>query len=305
MKNNRLNIFILLVLLLLTAGAGTYVTFIEQPGELVRTDEAEKALALERSELSQLAMFEGRMRQGISYAAQRSQARYKTMQDSLTTADVVDYVNNSANQAFSSFDVEFAGTHSGPSHQYHSFKIRGSGRFEHLYDFLWQMENNMDLYRIQDLVVEAGGEESKGEVQFTMGLLAYFGAAAVMSAPEEAIAISSVDSRSMPMLPEEVLPARRLGLDPFSPLRTPAAVSSGNDLFSLRSATLISVLGEVAVFDRGGKLVRVNAGEAVQEGLVAEVDAARSRVVVTDRAGDRIVFTMKMTDLPFRRRSST
>jgi hypothetical protein len=308
MTNTRANILLLFVLWLLLAGAGTYVTFVDQPEELVITDEAEKALAIERAELRDLAMLEGRMRQEISYAAQRWQARYKTVPGTLTTPDVIAYVNESAPPGISSFNVEFAGTHAGQSHHYHAFNIRGSGTFEHLYDFLWQMENTRDLYRVEDLVVEAEGAEPSRDVQFTMRLLSYFGAAAIMSAPEGTVSkddagtLIAANDRAAPMLPADVLPARRPGLDPFSPMRTtPTVAPAGSVLFSLRSAALVFILGEVAIFERGGKQVRVTVGLAVREGMVTAVDAVRSRVVVTDDAGHQSVFTMDMPDPLYRR----
>lgn len=299
MRSKQTNITVLLALWLVTIGGGTYVTFFKQPDELVKIDEAENALALDRSEFRNLALLEGNMREGIQFATHRWEARYKNIGDSLSTADVMGYVNRFADSGFHSFGVEFSGLHSGPNHQYYSFGVRGSGPFSHLYDFVWQMENNGDLYRVEDLVIDQAPGGSSGDVQFTFRLLAYFGTSAAISATAVSRTVATdaavFENTDLPKVPDDVLPARRLSLDPFAGATTePSAAEKGNgapsssgaDLFSLRAAKLVSIIGNVAMFDRSGSIRKVQAGDVVREGRVVRIDPSRQRVTVDGSSGE-------------------
>lgn len=298
MRSKQTNIVVLLALWMVTIGAGTYVTFFQQPEKLIKVDEAENALALERSEFRNLALLEGRMREEIQFATHRWEARYKNIGDSLSTADVVGYVNKFADRGFRSFGVEFSGLHFGPNHQYYAFAVRGSGPFNHLYDFVWHMENNRDLYRVEDLVIDQASGGSAGDVQFTFRLLAYFGTSAAISAAavsRTVVADATIsDSTGLPMVPDDVLPARRLAVDPFAagavqpaPTQTAgnAPSSPGANLFSLRDAKLVSIIGEIAMFDRSGSVKKVQVGDVVREGRVVQIDPSRQRVTIDGPSG--------------------
>lgn len=306
MQKKRNNIAILLALWIVTVGAGTYATFFKQPEELVRIDAAESALALERSEFRDLSLLEGRMREEIQFATYRWQARYKNIGDSLSTADVIAYVNKFAD-GFSGFNVEFGGIHAGQSHQYYAFSVNGTGPFNQLYDFVWQMENHRDLYRIEDLVVDGDSGGSSGDVQFTFRLLAYFGTSAAVSATAVSKTVAAVsEDADVPMVPEDVLPARRLSMDPFTavgkhpekPEEAGTAPSlARTNLPSLRSGTFISVVGNVAVFDFNGEVKKVQKGDIVQEGRVLSVDPRHQRVTVEGASGSPVHIDMQMEPL--------
>ena len=293
MRNKRTNIVVLLALWIVTIGGGTYLTFFQQPGRIVKVDEAESALALQRSEFRNLALLEGKMREEIQFATHRWEARYKNIGDSLSTADVVGYVNKFADRGFHSFGVEFSGLHFGQNHQYYAFAVRGTGPFTHLYDFIWHMENNRDLYRVEDLVIDQAAGGSAGEVQFTFRLLAYFGTSAAISAAAVSKTVTAnaalSDSTDVPMVPEDVLPARRLAMDPFAAAAAksasmetagPAPSSHGANLYSLRDAKLISMVGEIAMFERNGSVRTVKVGDVVREGRVVRIDPSRQRVTI-------------------------
>lgn len=333
MRSKRLNIIILLALWAFTVGAGTYFTFFAQRTRLAQIDEAEKALHIQRSEFRDLSLLEGKMREEIRFAAHRWQARYKNVGDSLSTADVIEYVNRFADLGFTTFNAEFTGVHSAPHHQYYTFALRGDGPFEHLYDFIWHMENNRDLYRIEDVVINRASESESGDVQFTMTLQAYFGTSAAVSAaavsrsvslhpdapahstdPSSSATSSAVElsvatvDADLPMVPDSVLPARRLRVDPFGGHRpnaaiTPAGgepVSPGRGLYSLGEAELISIVGSVALFNRAGEIRKVQVGDKVREGKVVRVDPERQRVTVEEWSGVTAQFDMKLEPL-FRR----
>lgn len=307
MHKKRNNIAVLIALWIVTAGAGTYATFFKQPEALVRIDAAESALALERSEFRDLSLLEGRMREEIQFATYRWQARYKNIGDSLSTADVIAYVNKFAD-GFSGFNVEFGGIHAGPSHQYYAFSVNGTGPFNQLYDFVWQMENNRDLYRVEDLVIDRQGGSS-GDVQFTFRLLAYFGTSAAVSATavSKTLATSIVVSENsdVPMVPDDVLPARRLSMDPFAAAGKAesreeagaAPSSSPTNLPSLRDAKFISIVGNVAVFDFNGDIRKVQKGDIFREGRVLSVDPRRQRVNVEGASGRPVHIDMEMEPL--------
>ena len=295
----RLNILILSILCILTAGAGTYVTFIRQPNELVQADEAERALAMERSELLGLTTSESRMRQEIQYASHRWHARYKNVEDSLSTADVVDYVNRFAESGFDMLNVEFGGHHHGLNHQYYAFNVTGKGPFEHVYDFIWHMENNKRLYRIEDLMIDDARMDSSQGVQFSFRLLAYFsvpGSMTATDATDAAVFPETAASLDHPIVPEEVLPARRLAINPFSFTRPASSTSSEKGLrsalFSLEASRLVSIAGSRAAFESAGKIRQLTVGDQVREGEITDVDAGRQTVTVTDSRGANHIYRM-------------
>ncbi|MEM8558699.1 MAG: hypothetical protein AAGG50_12835, partial [Bacteroidota bacterium] len=76
--------------------------------------------------------------------------------------------------------------------------------------------------------------------------------------------------------------------NPFYPLILEALPPNTDDLVDVEGNALVSVVGEVAVFERGGVLRSLRVGDRVYLGRIAAIDTEKARVVANlNRGGIR------------------
>src|SRR5690606_25127748 len=161
----------------------------------------------------------------------------------------------------------------------------GRGYFGALYRFVWNVENGRGLYRVRSLDLKAAVEEDSNTetgiprrrdvVDFSMTLDAYFGGADGMSAPDAFVTV-----------PDYVLPAKTPVADPVYPLIFASLPPNTDNLVDVENDSLVSVIGQVAVFrdDLGARPVRE--GDRVYLGTITRVDPNEAHVVADLHKGE-------------------
>ena len=277
-SNDTLNTLVLTALLALVVGLGVYITQKKQPEQLELLEQEETALHMKEAELADLLVEQAETREVADDAMRRWNSRYKVLPQMITSPSVVNYLNDLSREGFHTFDVSLGGIIRHQGFNTLSYSISGTGFFEALYRFIWEVENGRALYRINDLsVTEITHDEPNPTteiprrmqlVQFSMNLLAYFGGEDGLSSPDISMEI-----------PLEMLPPQSTTGNPFFPLILADLPPNTDNLVDLENDELISVIGEVAVFRSSMGPRPVREGERVYLGRIVQVDAARARVV--------------------------
>ncbi len=279
MSNDTLNTLVLSVVLALIVGFGFYVTQQKQPERLERLEKEETALRLRKAEVEELLVEKSGSASRADAALRRWNSRYKVLPEHLTSPAVVEYLNAlSGGGGFRRFDIALAGITRNEAFSMLTYNVEGQGRFDALYGFIWNLENGRGLYRVRNLGVEAVVVEVPNEetgvarredlVAFTLSVNAYFAGADGMSAPD-----------SFVVVPDAVLPARTLAYNPFYPLVLEALPPNTDNLVDVEGDSLVSLVGQVAVFrdELGARPVR--AGDRVYLGRITDIDPNEARLV--------------------------
>ena len=155
MSNDTLNTIVLSVVLLLVTGFGTYMTQKKQPARLERLEQEETALRLRQAEIEELLVEKAGSSERAEDALRRWNSRYKVLPEHLTSPAVVEYLNALSSTGFRKFNVSMGGLARGADYSTLSYSVQGEGYFGSLYQFIWNVENGRGLYRVQNLDVEA------------------------------------------------------------------------------------------------------------------------------------------------------
>jgi hypothetical protein len=215
----------------------------------------------------------------------RWRARYKYIPTSLKTPDIIQYLEGLSKTGFEQFDVKMASRTTAANFSYYMFDVSGTAYYRSLYDFVWQIENNREFYQISDMDVahtnvfetnQATGLQARRDmVNFSLKLKVFFAGTEGMSATAEEL---------IP-IPQELLPARRLPNDSFYPIVRTDLPPNDQLLVNIEEATLISIVGDRAIFqDKTGQHI-VREGDAIYLGQIVKIDPTQSTVRATLNKG--------------------
>lgn len=281
---------VLAVCWVLVVGVGIYLTFVRQPSELQRLEDAVQVERLKRAEVASLLDELMSSREEAEAAVQRWHVRYKTIPDTLTSPAVVGQLTRLTQGGFKSADVAYEGVVQQPDVSYHSFRVQGEGYFTSLYRFIWELENSRPLYRIDGLTLdhidlmtdhpETGREQMLVMVSFTLNVRAYYGGTDVAQAPPIALAQLDGEFPKGAQVPVGLLPNERPAVNPFFPGIMDQLPPNTHGLVDVEAAQLVSIVGNEAVFKDASGYRAVGVGEDVYLGQVVEVDPTAEQVVV-------------------------
>ena len=284
MSNDVINTLLLSTFLAVAVGGGYYVTQKEQPAELAAVEAEIEAIENRDVQVETLIAQEATASEEAAATLARWNTRYKVLPTSLSSPDVVAYLNALSSRGFQRFDLSLTGVTPGPTASFYTYQVTGEAYFESLYAYIWHVENSRGLYRVRDLSVKkkvttvGGAEGSPGRqvilAEFAMAVDAYFSSNPDVSAPDSAV-----------VPPKEAFPARRAAVNPFFPFILEELPANVDDLVEPETDPLVSVIGGTAVFDRGGELRQLRAGDRVYLGRIGNVDPQRARVVVDYNRG--------------------
>ncbi|NND71652.1 MAG: hypothetical protein HKN43_08735 [Rhodothermales bacterium] len=290
MSNIAYNIIILAFLAALVTAGGIYVTFVKQPKEIEKLEQTEKVARLKEAEVSALIAEENTSSKAAKEAINKWRARYKVIPAKLTSADVVNFVNQRSLSGFKTFDIEVEGNTSTQDFRYYTLKLSGRGYYNSLYKFIWEVENHRDFYRIRDLQLdqmdlltkdeETGNNKMQVMVSFKMKLDAYYGGASGLSAPigdpmsEDEILPTSASNVDLPPVPSGVLPKSRPEINPFYPLILDEVPPNTYERLNMDEAVLVSIVGNEAIMQAGEAYFQLRVGDLVYLGEITRVDAS-------------------------------
>jgi Tfp pilus assembly protein PilO len=278
MQNSMANTLVLVVLALIVAGAGYYVTEVRQPAEMQMIEDQAKEMRLRyaRAEalLSQSTESEGQADQVVK----RWKARYKIIPQTIETPDIVDYLERLTSRGFEDFSISLKGASRKQNVSHYTFSLRGTGFFKNVYELIWHLENNREFYHIHDISLTATTDTDKNTqtglkrrqdvVDFSMNLDAFFAGSEGVSAP---------DSPLLPV-PVAMLPKPAPWHNSFYPVVRTDLPPNDRQLIDVEQALLVSVIGNKAVFQDELGLREVVEGDEVYLGRIVMIDPSRAKV---------------------------
>ena len=291
------SVIVMAVLWVIAIGVGVYILRAKN-ADLDQAIRAEKVARLKKAELDELFLQETRSEAAAKDATRRWFARYKIIPEELKSPEVIGYLNSLTQAGFKNFDVTASGTHIDPDYSYHSYSVEGRGYFSSLYGFVWDIENNRNFYRINNLTLdeidlitedrETGKPEMHVMVSFRMQLSAYFSGTEGVSAPEdlfsellEGEALPTGWSSELPPVPKDILPDDSPAINPFYPgiLKNIPPNTEGYLELENGNTELISIVGGKAAFKDGNGYHQLGIGDPVYLGQITDIDPIEGRVV--------------------------
>jgi len=173
-------------------------------------------------------------------------------------------------------DMIFQGTQSRPNYGFNVYNLRGEAPFENLYRFIWYLENDRKLYKVQNLMLKGlevaptDKDEGKIVVTFDMAVHAYFSAVSELS--------SSLGERS--------LTPNSLNVDPFAPVISSGIPPNIRTLVEIERSDLKAVIpGKAFVLDQNNTIKALREGDEVYLGYVTRIDPEAGRIECTLNKG--------------------
>ena len=290
------SVLVMVALWAITIGIGIYVLRAKNL-DLDQAMRAEKVARLKKAELEDLFLQETRSETAALDATRRWFARYKIIPEELKSPEVIGYLNQLTQSGFKNFDVRSTGTKVSEDYNYHTYSVEGRGYFSSLYGFVWDIENNRNFYRIENLTLDeidlitedkkSGKERLQIMVSFRMDLSAYFSGAEGVSAPEdlfselmEGESLPSGWSSQLPPVPKDILPDESPAINPFYPGILKSIPPNTNGLLEIEDTNteLISIVGGKAVFRDHTGFRTLSNGDAIYLGQITDIDPVEGRV---------------------------
>lgn len=271
------NSIVLGVLFLLIIGIGTYIRAFNLPKKVKAI---QKQIALIDEELQNTPNLVNQFND-LSTLLTETQKRWENRNKDIPPVDVT-------SQSYAYFsrlidlsgeiklDMLFQGTQTRPNYGFNVYNLRGEAPFENLYRFMWYLENDRKLYKIQTLnlkgveVAPTEKEEGKIMVTFTMVVNAFFSSVAELS--------SSLGERS--------LTPNGLNVDPFAPVISSGIPPNTRELVEVERSDLKAVIpGKAFVLDQGNVIRTLREGDEVYLGYVTKIDPEGGRLEATLNKG--------------------
>lgn len=173
-------------------------------------------------------------------------------------------------------DMVYTGTTSQANYGYNTYVLKGEAPFDNLYRFIWYLENDRRLYKIQTIalkgleVAPTDEEEGKVLVTFDMNVQAFFSSVAELS--------SSLGERQR--VPNV------LAADPFEPVISAGLPPNIDGLVEIERSDLKAVIpGKAFVLDQNNTIRTMHEGDEVYLGYVTRVVPDEGRIECTLNKG--------------------
>ena len=276
---------ILSIVLLLLAGlvgfSGHKLTGKDQKQDKVleQINNSEKLARVQLMQITSLINEEAKSSDDANNLVRRWKSRYKIIPETLSSADVVQFIEGLTSNGFESSQIIIQATNRTEDFQFHEIVMEGTCSFDALYSLVWHLENDRDFLRVFDLdlnQVEVSKESTNPQddeviiqmVKFSMDIHAYFGGAEGLSAERE------LEHR----VPVSLFPRSRPAHNSFKALITSELPPNSRNLVDVEKDELISVVGQRAIFKtkNGNRVLAV--GEDVYLGNISEIDPVGGKV---------------------------
>lgn len=295
MKKLGSNEILLIVGWLLVAGTGTYLTFFQQANEIEHLEREVRLEEKKQADLTALLAEMASTKEKADEVITKWRARYKVFPKTISTPQIVGYLNELTQRGFKSFDITSGGAQSQENYSYHTFRATGRGYYSSLYQFIWELENSREFYRVRDLQLshldlrttddETGRKDMQILVTFDMSIDAFFGGPEGISADEAAPLVAEQErlpvgrTNEQISVPADVLPEKRPATDPFYPIIMESLPPNERGLVDVEQDEFVSIVENKAVFKTGDGYVMRGKGDDVYLGRIVEVDPRTGKVV--------------------------
>jgi hypothetical protein len=271
------NSMILGILLLLIIGVGTYIRAFNLPRKAKQIERELKKIDDELQNTPNLVNEFNDLSATLNDTQKRWENRNKDIPPVDITSQSYAYFSRLIDlSGYVKLDMIYNGVQNLGNYGYNIYNLKGEAPFENLYRFIWYLENDRKLYKIQTLtlkgieVAPTEKEEGKVLVTFDMTVQAYFSSVTELS--------SSLGERSITPNP--------LNVDPFAPVISSGIPPNTRELVEIERSDLKAVItGKAYVLDQTNTIRALQEGDEVYLGYITKIDPEGGRVESTLNKG--------------------
>jgi hypothetical protein len=271
---NSIALGILLVMILLVGG---YLRAFHLPKKLHGVESEIKKIDEELQNTPNLVNQFNELSATLNDTQKRWESRNKDIPPSDVTSQSYAYFSRLIDMSGElKLNMVYTGQQSKGNYGYNAYVLKGEGPFHNLYRFIWHLENDRRLYKINTLALKGleiaptDKEEGSILVTFDMTVHAYF---------------SSV-SELANSLGEHTIAPNVLTMDPFAPVITSGIPPNKDNLVEIERSDLKAVIpGQAFVLDQANTIQTLHEGDEVYLGYVTKVDPEAGRLECTLNKG--------------------
>jgi hypothetical protein len=265
------------ILLFLIVSVGTYIRAFNQPRRAKAIEAEIKKIDEELQNTPNLVNEFNDLSAVLTDTQKRWEARNKDIPPVDITSQSYAYFSHLIDLSGPiKLDMLYAGLQSKGNYGYNVYSLKGEAPFESFYRFVWYLENDRRLYKINSMALKglevAATEKEEGGVlvTFDMQVHAYFSSVAELSSS----------------LGERVLSPNLLAVDPFEPVISAGVPPNLQSLVEVERSTLKAVIpGKAFVEDQTSMMRTLREGDEVYLGYVTKLDPENGRIECTLNKG--------------------
>lgn len=265
------------ILLLLIVGVGSYIRAFNLPRQAQAIEKEVKRIDEELQNTPNLINEFNDLSAVLTDTQKRWETRNKDIPPVDVTAQSYAYFSHIIDMSGPiKLDMLYTGLQSRGTYGYNIYQLRGEAPFQNLYKFIWYLENDRKLYKIQTISLkglEIPGtmtEDPKVLVTFDMVVHAYFSSVAELSSS----------------LGERRLRPNSLNVDPFTPVISSGLPPNSQMLVEIERSTLKAVIpGKAFVEDQSNTIRTLQEGDEVYLGYVTKIEPETGRLECTLNKG--------------------
>jgi hypothetical protein len=265
------------VLLLLILAVGTYIRAFNLPKKITALEKEIHKIDEELQNTPNLVNQFNDLSAVLTDTQKRWEGRNKDIPPVDITAQSYAYFSHLIDLSGEvKLDMVYTGTTSQANYGYNTYVLKGEAPFDNLYRFIWYLENDRRLYKIQTIalkgleVAPTDEEEGKVLVTFDMNVQAFFSSVAELS--------SSLGERQR--VPNV------LATDPFEPVISAGLPPNIDGLVEIERSDLKAVIpGKAFVLDQNNTICTLHEGDEVYLGYVTRIVPDEGRMECTLNKG--------------------
>lgn len=264
-------------MLFLILGVGTYIRGFNQPKQLKNVEKQIKVIEDELQNTPNLYNQFNDLSALLTDTQKRWENRNKDIPPVDQTAQSYAYFSRLIDlSGYVKLDMIYMGVQQRGNYGFNVYNLKGEAPFDNLYRFIWYLENDRKLYKIQGIalkgleVAPTEKEEGKILVTFEMTVHAYFSSVSELS--------SSLGERS--------ITPNSLNVDPFAPVISSGIPPNTRGLVEIERSDLKAVIpGKAFILDQNTIIKTLLEGDEVYLGYVTKVDPENGRIECTLNKG--------------------
>ncbi len=265
------------ILFLLVLGVGTYIRAFNLPKKINTVQKEIKKIDEELQNTPNLVNQFNDMSALLTDTQKRWENRNKDIPPVDITSQSYAYFSRLIDlSGYVKLDMVYQGVQQRGNYGFNVYDLKGEAPFANFYRFIWYLENDRKLYKINTLTLkglEVPPNDSLGGeflVTFDMLVHAYFSSVSELS--------SSIGERS--------LTPNYLRVDPFAPVISSGIAPNTRHLVEIERSDLKAVIpGKAFVLDQTNTIRTLQEGDEVYLGYVTKIDPVRGHIECTLNKG--------------------
>lgn len=271
------NTIILGVLLAIILAIGLYFRFAHFPKKIDTIQKQVETIDAELQNTPDLVNQFNSLTEHLINTKERWESRNKDIPPINNSGETYNYINQLIGKSGEiKLDMLYVGATHSQNYGFNTYNLKGEAPFENLFRFIWYLENNRLLYKINSIGLR-GLETTNKETNETELLVTY---EIILNAY-----FSSITELYSSAGEQKLIPTT-LTTDPFTPLILRNLPPNIDDLVEIERSDLKAVLpGKAFLIDQSNKMRALTEGDEVYLGYVTKVDPVLGRIECTLNKG--------------------